>query len=113
MTPRLATGIEVSALIRRVEAAGGTAAVLARGDRTAGAILLVAAERGMTVALLERRLQPDGAYRWASAGPQDVDSKQEVDAYILRRRGVDADLWVVELDIAGVERFIAELTAVG
>jgi hypothetical protein len=30
-----------------------------------------------------------------------------------RRRRLDGDLWFVELDIAGVERFAAEMTATG
>lgn len=113
MTARLPAGVEVSALIRRVSADGGSAAVLARGDAGAGAILLCVAERGVPRALLERRLDGTGNYRWTPTGPQDVEGKQEVDAYILRRRRVDGDLWVLELDVAGAERFIAEIIAAG
>ncbi|MEY3658644.1 MAG: hypothetical protein RL425_1405, partial [Pseudomonadota bacterium] len=39
MTPRLATGIYVNALIRRVTQYGGMAMVLAKGDETSGALL--------------------------------------------------------------------------
>jgi hypothetical protein len=113
VTPRLAAKVEVSALIRRVEGLGGSAAVLARGDATAGTILLYIADRGAFFRLLERRLDETGAYRWSATGPQDVEGKQEVDTYIERRRRVDGDLWVVELDVAGAERFVAEMIAVG
>ena len=46
MTPRLATGIYVNALIRRVNQSGGMAMVLAKGDETAGALILITREKG-------------------------------------------------------------------
>jgi hypothetical protein len=113
MTPRLTSRIEVSALIRRVEGQGGHGMVLAKGDGDAGTILLLLTERGVPYALLERALTDDGDYRWQRAGPQNIVDYQEVNPYIERRRGFDADLWVVELDVAGVERFTAEMIATG
>jgi len=113
MTPRLATHIEVSALIRRIEGRGGTGTVLSKGDREAGAILLLLCDRGNPKALLERTLDVSGSYRWSATGPQNIKGYEEVDPYIQRRRRADDDLWVVELDIAGVERFAAEMTATG
>lgn len=95
MTPRIAAGVMVSALIRRVEAAGGSGMVLAKGDPESGAILLALADRGIAGPLLERALGPTGTYRWSDAGPDDV--KQQPD-YIARRRQRDPDLWVIELD---------------
>ncbi|MEI9927597.1 MAG: DUF1491 family protein [Sphingomonas sp.] len=50
----------VSALIRCVQDAGGSAAVLARGDATAGGILLLAYERGAHPRFLERGIGPSG-----------------------------------------------------
>jgi hypothetical protein len=113
MSPRLASRIEVSALIRRIEGEGGHGMVLAKGDGEAGAILLILADRGAVRMVLERALDVTGAYRWQSTGPQDIEDSQSLNAYIQRRRGFDADLWVVELDIAGVERFGAEMIAMG
>jgi hypothetical protein len=113
MTPRLASRIEVSALIRRIEGMGGTAAVLARGDAEAGAILLLLADRGTPHAMLERVLDVSGSYRWQRVGPQDIVSLEDVNTYIERRRRGDGDLWVLELDIAGVERFAAGMTSAG
>jgi hypothetical protein len=92
--PRPTTGLLVSALIRRIEAEGGSAMVLTRGDATAGVMLLLIADRGVPSALLERSLGVSG-YAWHEIGPDDV---AERDAYLERRRRADPDLWVVELD---------------
>ena len=103
----------IDALSRRVRAEGGFATMLARGDDQAGAILLVCLERGRFVKLLERTLDSAGAYRWTACGPQDVESYESRDAYIARRRSIDPDLWLMELDIADAERFAAEMSYSG
>ncbi len=110
MTARLATGLLVSALIRTVETRGGHATVLAKGDVTAGAILVVLAEKGRVSGVYERQLTGPQGYRWARVGPQDVEINRESDHYIERRRLSDPDIWVLELDIASGERLIAEFT---
>lgn len=97
MTARLAAGMLVSALIRRAEQAGGNGMVLARGDATAGALLIQLAERGQAGPLLERRLDPQGSYRWSPTGPEADAERAD---YIARRRRGDPDLWVIELDVA-------------
>ncbi|HEU4969038.1 DUF1491 family protein [Sphingomonas sp.] len=110
MTARLTSRMTIDALLRRVQAAGGFATVLAKGDETAGAILLVCSERGTTTSLLERTVDLDGHYRWTPCGPQDVESAADRDSYIRRRRAQDPDLWLIELDVADAERFAAEMT---
>jgi hypothetical protein len=112
MTPRLASAVLVSALLRRAEAEGGFGAVLAKGDETAGAIAVILAERGRKAAFLERLLQPDGGYAWRDSG-EGLDSDAAYDDLLARRRRVDPDLWAVELDVASAERFAAEMNAVG
>jgi hypothetical protein len=106
MTGRLAAGLLVSALIRRVEVAGGSAMVLARGDATAGALLIQLAERGVAGPLLERTLDSRGRYVWTSAGPEDSGARSD---YIARRRRSDPDLWVVELDVADAAKIVADV----
>lgn len=108
MTPRLAAGVLVSALIRRVEAAGGSGMVLAKGDATAGAVLLALAERGRTMALIERTLGAEG-YTWTATGPADLDEPGAITDYVARRRARDPDLWVVELDVLGAEAIVREV----
>jgi hypothetical protein len=113
MEPRLATSVLVSALVRRAESEGGFAAVLARGDSTAGAILVVLTQKGANPVVYERMLQPSGEYAWATSGAQASDNAEEVPALIARRRRSDPDLWVLELDIPSTERFAAGMNAFG
>ncbi len=105
MTARLTSALLVSALIRRVGAEGGNATVLAKGDPTAGAILLICMERGVVTSVRERVLDVAGVYAWTAVGPPGLDA---LTAYLDRRRARDPDLWLVELDIPNAERFAAE-----
>ena len=106
MAPRLAAGVLVSALIRRAEEQGGSGMVLARGDATAGALLIQLAERGRLGPLLERRLDPEGRYRWSPTGPDEAGGRGD---YIARRRRSDPDLWVIELDLADAMALVEEV----
>jgi hypothetical protein len=110
---RLATAVLVSALIRRAEQSGGSAMVLAKGDATAGGILLITIERGENPRFFERGLGPEGRPALIAAGPAMPTDESEATAYWQRRRARDPDLWVVELDIAGGERFAAETLGFG
>jgi hypothetical protein len=105
---RLASGVMVSALIRAAEQAGGSAMVLARGDATAGGILLLTIERGANPRFFERGLGPDGEPALIPAGPAQLADDSDTTEYWRRRRARDSDLWVIELDIASAERFAAE-----
>jgi hypothetical protein len=105
--PRLATSVLAGALIRKAQGEGGFAAVLAKGDPTSGAILLILTEKGANPRVLERLLQPDGNYSWA----QPIEAPDEVPAFVARRRHFDPDLWLIELDVPSAERFTAEMTS--
>lgn len=98
----------ITALIRRVNAEGGSAMVLARGDAEAGAILILATERGGNPRFFERGIGPQGVPALVRSGPLEPDDPGEVSDYWQRRRSRDPDLWVLELDIADAERFAAE-----
>lgn len=104
---RLPSGMLVSALLRRVNDGGGIGMVLARGDAQAGAILLIAGERGRDYRALERGIGADGKVALIAAGPPG-DDPAALTAYWQRRRARDPDLWVIELDIASAERLAAE-----
>lgn len=108
MTARLTSGMLASALIRRVNDAGGSAVVLARGDATAGGMLVLTIERGANPRFFERGLGADGEPALIPAGPAAIAGENEVTDYWRRRRARNSDLWVIELDIAQAERFIAE-----
>jgi hypothetical protein len=110
MSARLATDVKVRALLRRVSDVGGSAMVLARGDATAGAVLVVVLESA-EASVWERSLGPDGHSTLRRTGP-DESTEQAVTDYWQRRRARDPDLWVVELSVAGAERFAAETMGV-
>lgn len=112
MTPRLASSVLVGALVRRAQAEGGFAAVLAKGDPTSGAIGVILAEKGRKACFLERLLQPDGRYAWQPAR-QEVENDREFEEFLERRRKFDPDIWILELDIASAERFAAEMNLIG
>jgi hypothetical protein len=101
----------VSALVRRVSAEGGNAVVVAKGDATAGAILLDCLDRGVRAAFRERVLDSVGRYGWSVVGPGEAATAEDVAGWVNRRKTRDPDLWIVELDIPNAERFAAEITS--
>ncbi len=111
MSPRVTAGLLVTALIRAIEAAGGQGMVLAKGDATSGAILLVLADRGRTTALVERTLGMDDRYAWTTTGPGTFVDPFALTEYLDRRRSRDPDLWLVELDHADPLSIAAEMIA--
>ena len=110
---RLPAHLEVSGMIRQVSAAGGFAAVLARGEPDAGTILLVLRDSRTNPRLLERMPHPDGSRPWTLNRIQDDEHKQEFEDYLTRRTRQDSDLWIVELDVPNPERFIGDSAAAG
>ena len=106
MDDRLPAHLEVSGLIRAVDAAGGFATVLARGERDAGTILLVCCESGNHCRIYERMPQLDGTRKWTLTKRQDPENPAEFSEYLDKRKRQDSDLWILELDIADAERFI-------
>jgi len=108
---RLPAKLEISGLARRVEADGGFATILHRGDPDGGALLLLVSSRGRHCACLERILGMSGGYEWRATGPGESAGPEEVAAFLGKRVQFDPDLWAMELDIAAPERFIAETTA--
>ena len=113
MDSRLPAHLEVSALIRLTQAAGGFAAVLAKGEPEAGTILVVLTENGGNSRVYERMPQVDGTRKWHCAKKQDIENKHEFQEYLDRRKYQDPDLWIVELDIADGERLIGLEPAAG
>jgi hypothetical protein len=96
-----------------VTAEGGFATILRKGDRERGSLLLMVTSRGAHVAALERVLAIDGTYRWNRVGPGESASSTEIGDFLGRRARFDDDSWLIELDIADAERFIAETTSAG
>ena len=99
--------------MRRVQSDGGFASVLRKGDPDRGAISLLIAERGEARAVLERRMQADFEYRWAEVPPSDALVGSGWRDWVEKASRIDPDCWLIELDIADAQRFIAETTASG
>ncbi|NIJ38852.1 hypothetical protein FHR22_003576 [Sphingopyxis panaciterrae] len=108
---RLTSRFLVDLLLRRTEAAGGFAAVLAKGDEMSGVILVQCSDRGEPGPLLERRFSANGDYIWEAVGPGDPNDSESRANYQDRRRKADPDLWIVELDIADAPQLVAEWAA--
>ena len=109
MSERLPAHLEVAAIMRRAEAEGGFAMVLRKGDPDRGTLTLVVQQRGEIRGILERELGPSFTYEWIfkPAGSESLDE------LVARRERFDTDFWLIELDVAEPERFIAEMASQG
>lgn len=104
--PRIKTNIWLGALRRRVEAAGGFATIIAKGEPDAGAVvLLLRGESGRTTAL-SRVNMGDGKVSWQPLYEDREDGDVAAREVLEKRRKFDPDLWIVELDVADPGRFI-------
>ena len=109
MDTRLPTHVELTGLIRAVEAAGGFATVIARGERDAGTLAILTIERDKNARFHERMPQLDGSRAFTCTREENPENKQEFSDYLEKRQRQDSDLWIVELDVPDGERFIAAL----
>ncbi len=106
MTARLPAHLEIAGLIRLAQAGGGFASVLRKGDRDAGAIVLILTERGANPRIFERMPSADGHRKWQARLIEAIDNSTVLDQYLDLRKAQDPDLWILELDIANGERLI-------
>lgn len=96
MTPRLTADFWVRAYLARLEQAGIPAFVTARGDATAGAVLVKVATLDGQAKAFQRSFDIMADTRiWVvlSAG-----AEAGVDVAITRQRRFDPDLWVIEVE---------------
>lgn len=107
--PRLSAETKVQTLLRLASRDGGFGAVLKKGDRISGAILIQCLEKGANPRLLENMPSLDGRPNWQQIWPQPTDNNGELSDYIARRFRFDPDMWLIELDVPEAERLIAEM----
>ena len=96
----------VPALVRMVSGAGGFATVIARGSEWGGALLILH-RFGQSVVAYEKMPSLDGAPVWR----QGAVGEATVADFAARQQRFDPDLWVLELDIADLARFVPGLPA--
>lgn len=106
MSDRLPAHIEVNGLVRRVNASGGFATVLHKGEPDAGSLLIVLTNYHSPARLFERMPTADGGRAWTCTRTLDPDKPNDFNDYLGRRQQQDRDTWIVELDVADGERFI-------
>ena len=96
MTPRLTAGLWVSAYLARLRLAVIAHYLVARGDATAGAVLVKAATLDGQARVWQRSFDlASDARVWVVLAEGDEGM---VDAAIARQRARDPDLWVVEVE---------------
>jgi hypothetical protein len=95
VTARLAAGFWVAAYRSRLAAAGIPAYVTAKGDATAGAVMVKLATLDGRARLFGRVVGADGARAWGTVAE---GAEAEVDAAAARQRGYDPDLWLIEIE---------------
>ncbi|MHA1537171.1 MAG: DUF1491 family protein [Alphaproteobacteria bacterium] len=108
MTARLKAGIWVRAHIRRCEVAGAPAFVVAKGDESAGAVLIKVNRLGGGCEVFTASTGLDGGRRWLNGTGAAPVAEADADAYIARQRGYDPDLWVIEIEDREGRHFLDE-----
>ena len=96
MQPRLTSDLWVSAYLTRLRLADIPAYITAKGDPTAGAVIVKVATLNGQARAFQRSFDLKSDTRiWVTLteGPE-----AEVDALITRQRSRDPDLWVIELE---------------
>ncbi|MCB2115013.1 MAG: DUF1491 family protein [Rhodobacteraceae bacterium] len=96
MSARLTADFWVRAYLARLQAAHIPAYVVARGDATAGAVLVKLATLDGLARAFQRSFDlMTGARAWVVLAE---GAEAEVDAAISRQRKMDPDLWVIEIE---------------
>ena len=109
MSARLASGIWVAAYLRRLQIEGIPAYVIARGDDTAGAVVVkLALMDGTARAFMREYDMAQDARIWRVLCE---GAEAEIDAAIARQRSFDPDLWVIELEDARGRDLLSDMDA--
>ena len=96
MTPRLTADLWVSAYLTRLRLADIPAYVIARGDATAGAVVVKVATLDGNARAFQRSFDLMSDTRiWVVLVE---GAERDVDTAIARQRSRDPDLWVIELE---------------
>lgn len=96
VSARLTTDFWVGAYLARLAAAAIPAFLTAKGDATAGAVLVKIATLDGKASAFHRAYGPDGERIWAALA-EDVP-EAEADAALARQRSFDPDIWIIEIE---------------
>lgn len=95
MTPRVTSEFWLSAYRKRLEISDIPAFVTAKGDKTAGAILVKLNTLDGNAKLFQRAYNLDGDRVWTVLAE---GAEREVDEASAQQRRFDPDLWVIEVE---------------
>ncbi len=93
---RLASGVWVSAYLTRLRLADIPAFVVARGDETAGAVLVKLNTLDGNAKAFQRSFDMMTGERTWMVLAEGVE--QDVDVSVTKQRSFDSDLWVIEVE---------------
>ncbi len=93
---RLASGVWVSAYLTRLRLADIPAFVVARGDETAGAVLVKLNTLDGNAKAFQRSFDMMTGERTWMVLAEGVE--QDVDVSVAKQRSFDSDLWVIEVE---------------
>jgi hypothetical protein len=103
--PRLTTEFWVSAVLRQLQANSIFATVLAKGDATAGAVVMACRSRTGVIRTFARTAAMDGTAAWMETGREGLDDSQALER-MARMRQRDPDLWWVEAELDDITPYL-------
>ncbi|MBT3702857.1 MAG: DUF1491 family protein [Alphaproteobacteria bacterium] len=106
--PRIKADIWIKALIRRAQVAGAFAAVVRRGDDTAGSLLLKINKLDGQATVYVPGYNFDGQRVWRRHNKDGATPEAEADLYIEKSVARDPDIWVVEVEDREGRTFLDE-----
>jgi hypothetical protein len=95
MTPRLTSDFWVRAYLRRLQLSDIPAFITAKGDETAGAIIVKLNTLDGNAKAYHRSYDLEGNRVWATLA-EGVEP--DVDASLVKQRSFDPDIWVIEVE---------------
>jgi hypothetical protein len=105
MPREIPTHLWVSALLRRIGIGGAFAAIVHKGDEERGDVLIkVTSERGKA-RLYAPAFNPEGPTEFERLA---AETETEADELVAKRRKMDRDLWVIEIEDREGRHFLVE-----
>lgn len=95
MTPRLTSDFWVRAYLRRLQLVDIPAFIIAKGDATAGAVIVKLNTLDGNAKAFHRSYDLDGNRVWAALAE---GAERDVDASLTKQRSFDPDIWVIEVE---------------
>ncbi len=105
MPREISANLWVSALLRRASMGGAFATIVHRGDEDRGDVLVKVTRARGEAALYAPAFNPEGPTEFEQLKAED---EAGVDALIGKRRQMDRDLWVIEIEDREGRHFLTE-----